>query len=49
MRKNNITSTHLINYVNEDSFWPLYKSDAAIPAKDEKYILNYAILRKGVQ
>jgi hypothetical protein len=40
MRKNNITSTHLVNYVNEDSFWPLHEADASIPAKDEKYILN---------
>jgi hypothetical protein len=40
MRKNNITSTHLVNYVNEDRFWPLHEADANIPAKDEKYVLN---------
>ncbi|RAW02542.1 hypothetical protein [Pseudochryseolinea flava] len=40
MKQNGITSTQLMNYVREDSFWPLYKSDAAIPEKDEKYILN---------
>jgi hypothetical protein len=40
MKKNNITSMHLINYVNEDSFWTSHKSDTVIPPKDEKYILN---------
>ncbi len=44
MKKNNITSVHLMNYINDDGFWPVNTPDSTfkVPEKDEKYILNFS-------
>jgi hypothetical protein len=42
MKENGITSTHLLNYIDEDAFWPLHQTDTSkISTKDEKYIINF--------
>ena len=43
MKENGLTSTHLLNYIDEDAFWPIHVPDESfkISSQDEKYILDF--------
>lgn len=44
MKAHHITSVHLMNYIDDDQYWPVHKPDTnfKVAAKDEKYILNFS-------
>ena len=43
MRKNQISSDHLLQYIDDDTFWLIYSSDSSleIAPHDQKYMIDF--------
>ena len=43
MQKHQLTSHHLLSYIDDDTFWPIYVPDSSlkIAPQDQKYIIDF--------
>ncbi len=43
MKKNQLTSEDLLNYINDNTFWTVHQPDPSytLSAQDEKYFLDF--------